>query len=136
MIKILIISVFIAFSHGYAVGPVHIAVPYVNHGYHSHRLGFGFSHGLTPHIKPIGHHLFKRSPFIVQPFDHTGHVADIAPIAVSHQARVDFHSRPAVVVPIVPVVKEVSPVVQAAPIYKPFGHYVGVHGLIHPHLRH
>ncbi|CAG4950353.1 unnamed protein product [Colias eurytheme] len=151
MFRLLCFCAFLAFCHGYAipVAPLHtvaapIPVPYLNHayGYGGHGLGHGFGHGFA---KPLGHHILKRSPHFVEPLAHVGHLAPVAthltglaPLAVSHQERVDVHSAPAIISSIVPIVKEVVAPVLAAPIlHKPFGHYgAGAYGSFHPHVGH
>lgn len=127
--------------------------------------GYGFGnggHGLLEHglAKPIGHHILKRSPHYVAPVGHLGAVGHlgsighlgglgnlggheallaigpvVAPVAVSHQSRLDVRHEPAVVAaPFLPVV--------AAPLAygglygadHGAGHYsIGQYGLGHGH---
>jgi hypothetical protein len=108
------------YGHGYAHSYGH------GHGLHGHGL-HGLDHGV------VGHHVWKRSPHVVAPYHHEYHghaavapVALVAPSAVSHQSRVDVHSTPAVVAPVLKTVV-------AAPVHG-FGHFghgcygAGFHG--------
>ncbi|XP_049874486.1 uncharacterized protein LOC126372680 [Pectinophora gossypiella] len=133
-----------------AVHTAPLVVAPLHHGYAGHDL---YGHGLLGHglvAKPLGHHLWKRSPHYVAPLAHAAHgyavapvavapVAHVAPVAVSHQSRVDVHSSPAVVAaPVLPVIKPVVAPVLAAPLlHKPLvagpyyglgGHYAGHYG--------
>ncbi|KPI97430.1 hypothetical protein RR46_09337 [Papilio xuthus] len=107
-------------------------------GFAGHGLaGAGFAghgiagHGLLGHGVGNGHHLYKRSPHVVAPYEHVAPIAHVAPVAVSHQHRVDVRTSPAVVA-VVPVVKPVlTSFVPAAPLTHTFagnfgaGHYGG-----------
>lgn len=109
------------------------------HGYTGHAL---LGHGS---LAPVGHHLYKRSPFAPIPHEapiaHVAPLAHLVPVAVSHQQRVDVRSSPAVVAaPVLPVVKPVlTSFVPAVPLaHKPFvGTYgVGPYASVYPHLSH
>ncbi|CAH4028725.1 unnamed protein product [Pieris brassicae] len=135
MLRLLCLCAFIVLSQGYAVPAAHtvsvpVAVPYVSHGYGGHGYaghGYGWGHALGHGLPHYGHHIWKRSPYYVR--THGSLAPHIAPVAVSHQARVDVHSSPVVAVP---VIKQI--VVPFVPLHKPIGHYGGVYG--HPHLGH
>lgn len=135
----------LALCHSHAVYPVVVPAahaihtplvfPYpLLHGYAGQGL---LGHGLV--AKPLGHHLYKRSPhyapIVHAPLAPLAHVAHIAPVAVSHQSRVDFHTSPAFVASsVVPVLKTlVAPIVPATPLYS---HGTGHYGSLYPHTAH
>lgn len=149
-------------DHGYSsVGHVGYASQGpIGHGYDSLGLlghGHGAHHILkrSPHFVPVGHlggiehggygaypgHLSGVGHLgVVGHLGATGHEALIAPVAVSHQSRVDVRSSPAhVVTQVLPVVAPVpAPLIHAAPIQHAAPlHYGGGHyGSAYSHLGH
>ncbi|KAG7296103.1 hypothetical protein JYU34_021198 [Plutella xylostella] len=117
----------------------HPVVPYVVPTAHLHPAPVAvapypvFHHGypvpVAKYLSPY-HHILKRSPH---------YAAALAPVAVSHQSRVDVHTSPALA-PVLPVVKPYygSPLLHKAavlPVALPYGH--GLHyGSVYPHLGH
>lgn len=154
MFRAVVLLACLALCHSHAVLPyapvvpavqaLHTAplvVPYpIYHGYAAHGL---YGHGLL--AKPLAHHILKRSPHYVAPlapYTHVSPIAHVAPVAVSHQSRLDVHTSPAVVA--APVVPVVTPLVHTPLLHKPlvaplYGaglHGLGHYGGVYPHLAH
>ncbi|XP_047993346.1 uncharacterized protein LOC125231812 [Leguminivora glycinivorella] len=131
--RLLLLLACLGLCHGHAVVPVVPAAhsyhglvapyPLVHHGYAGHGL---LGHGVV--AGPVGHHLWKRSPHYVAPLAPLAHVA---PVAVSHQSRVDVHSSPALVAPVLPV-----PLLHKTVVASPLHYGAGIHGGLYPHVGH